>query len=355
MGGTLLMNGRTALGLAFGLAASIAASPAGAAGADAFYRDRTVTFLIGYSVNNGYDVYSRMVARHIGKYLPGNPAVVPKNMPGAGSILAMNYLYNVAPRDGTYLGMIDQAAPLTQLFGMKGLKADVTKFNWIGRITDNAAVLYAWHTAPVQNIRDAFSKELIISAPGQNSRMWATFLKNLLGLKLKILTGYKGAAESRLALERGEIQALTQPYPVLRAEKPEWIRDGKITLLLHVGIDPYPALSGVPMVTDLARNADERKMIEFMASSARIGRSVMSPPGEPAERVRLLRAAFMKVMRDADFLAEIRKARLDLNPMPGDGLQAVIERTVDQPPALVARAKQLAGVGAGRRSGKKKE
>ena len=338
---------------AVAFAGPISAGAAPAAESDGFYKGKTVTYIIGYSVNNGYDIYSRLIARHVGKHLPGRPNVVPKNMPGAGSMIATNYLYNVAPKDGTILGMIDQASPLTQLLGRKGFKADITKFNWIGRITDNAAVLYGWHTAPVQSIREAFQKELIVSAPGQNSRMLSTFLKNLLGIKFRILTGYKGAAESRLAMERGEIHALTQPWTVLRAEKPEWVRDRKVTLLLQVGVDPHPDLKSVPMVADLARNDDERRMIEFMAGSSRIGRAVMSPPGQPAERVAELRSAFMKTVADPEFLAEIERLRLDLDPMPGDKLQAVIAKAVDQPAALVAKARKLADVGAS--GGKKKK
>jgi len=313
-----------------------------AAMAQDFYAGKTVQFIIGFSVNNGYDLYSRMTARHIAKHLPGRPNVVPQNMPGAGSLAAINHLYNVAPKDGTILGMIDQAAPLTQLFDSSSLKADVSKLNWIGRITDNAAVLYGWHTAPVQKIQQASSMELIIAAPGQNSRMLSTFLKNALDLKLKVLTGYKGASESQLAMERGEVHALTQPYSVLRAEKPDWIRDKKITLLMQVGVDGHPDLKDVPLVTDLARNDDERRMVELMAGNSRIGRSVTSPPNQPAERVSDLRRGFSLTMKDPEFLAEIKRLDLDLNPMSGEELQQVIVDSLNVPPSLVARARELA-------------
>jgi tripartite-type tricarboxylate transporter receptor subunit TctC len=347
---TLSIRHHATVALALGSIAVIFGAPP--AGADDFYKGKTVTFLIGYSVNNGYDTYSRLVARHIGKYLPGNPSVVPKNMPGAGSLLATNYLYNVAPRDGTILGMIDQASPVTQLLGRKGLKADITKFNWIGRVTSNAAVLYGWHTAPVQHIREAFKKELIISAPGQNSRILSNVLKELLGLNFRILTGYKGAGESRLAMERGEVHALTQPWSVLRAQKPEWIRDKKVTLLLQVGVDSHPDLKGVPMVADLATTDEQRRLIYFFAGTSRIGRAVMSPPAQPGERVADLRAAFMKVMKDPQFLAEIARAKLDLDPMPGAELQAYIEKSVDYPPMLVAKARKLAAAGGNRKKKK---
>lgn len=309
-----------------------------------FYKGKTLSFIIGFAVNNGYDTYSRLVVRHMGKHLAGNPNMVPQNMPGAASIAAINHLYNVAARDGTVLGMVDQSAPLTQLIEPKAFRADVTKFNWIGRITDNSAVLYGWHSAPVQKIEQAFETELIVAAPGQSSRALMTFLQNLLGLKLRILTGYRGPNDSRLAMERGEIHALTQPYSVLRAEKPDWLRDKTVTLLLQVSVDSHKDLHHIPTVTSLARNMEERRLIELIAGNSRIGRAVLSPPGQPPERVADLRRAFMAAMSDPEFLADIGKLELDLHPMPGEDLQAFVEQAVRVPAELVETAKQLAGI-----------
>ena len=318
------------------------ASIAGSASAQEFYKNKAINFIIGFSVNNGYDNYSRAVARSIGKYLPGRPNVIVQNMPGAGSIAAINYLYNIAAKDGTVLGMIDQAAALTQMLDAKSLRADVTKFNWVGRVTDNSAVLYGWRTAPVQKIREALDTELIVATSGQNSRMLSSLMRNMLGYKIRMLSGYQGAAEAALAMERGEIHALTQPWPILRAEKPDWLRDKKINLLLQVGIDSHPDLKDVPLVTDLARNDDERRLIEFIAGNSRVGRSIVSPPGQPPERIADLRKAFMLTMQDADFLAEIKRDNLDLAPMPGEALQKIIERSISVSPEFVARAKALA-------------
>ena len=324
---------------AIGAASVVGVTPAAA---QEFYRNKTINFVIGFSVNNGYDTYSRAVARHIGKYLPGKPNVVVQNMPGAGSLAAINYLYNAAAKDGTVLGVIDQAAALTQILDPKNMRADATKFNWIGRVTDNSAVLYGWHTAPVKKISDALEKELIIATSGQNSRLLSALLKNMLGYKFRMLNGYQGAAEAALAMERGEIHALTQPWPILRAEKPDWIRDRKINLLLQVGVDSHPDLQATPLVTALARNDEERRMIEFIAGNSRVGRSIVSPPGQPPERVADLRKAFLQVMQDADFLAEIKRDNLDLAPLPGEELQRVIAGSLDVAPELVARAKVLA-------------
>jgi tripartite-type tricarboxylate transporter receptor subunit TctC len=308
---------------------------------DGFYAGRTLTFVVGFGVNTGYDVYSRIVARSIGKYLPGHPNVIVQNMPGAASLTAINYLYNVAPHDGTCIGMIDQAAALTQLIAPRGFRADVAKFNWIGRITGNAAVLFAWHTAAVQRIEDAYQKELIVSATGQNSRMMSALLKNLFGLKFNIVTGYPSSADSQLAMERREIDATTMPWSVLRAEKPDWIADKQVNLLLQIGTESHPGLNQVPLVTSLAKTDEQREILELMTRDSRVGRSITSPPGEPQERVAELRAAFLDTMKDPGFLDEIKRSDLDVGPMAGDALQALMQQATGVSPELVARAVKL--------------
>ena len=310
--------------------------------AQEFYKGKNVTFVIGFGVGNGYDTYSRTVARSIGKYLPGKANVLVQNMPGAGSIAAINHLANIAPKDGTVLGMIDQAAGLTQILDPKSFKADVTKFNWIGRITDNAAVIFAWHTAPIKKMEDAFEKELIIATAGQNSRMLSAMMRNMMGFKMRSLSGYAGPQESNLAMERGEIHALTQPWSVLRSEKPEWLREKKVNILVQVGVDSHPDLTQVPLLATYARTDEERQIVDFLAGNSRVGRAVTSPPGQPPERVADLRAAFMKTMQDPDFLADIKRANLDLAPLSGQELQALVEKTALISPELVAKAKKIA-------------
>jgi tripartite-type tricarboxylate transporter receptor subunit TctC len=328
----------------FAMAAVAALACNAPARAEDFYKGKTLTFVIGFGPGNGYDTYSRAVARSIGKYLPGKPNVVAQNMPGAGSITAINHLANIAPKDGTTLGMIDQAAGLTQMLDPKSFKADITKFNWIGRITDNAAVIFAWHTAPVKKMEDAYDKELIIATAGQNSRMLTAMMRNMLGFRMRALSGYAGPQESNLAMERGEVHALTQPWSVLRFEKPEWLRDGKINILVQVGVDSHPELEHVPLLSKFARNDEDRQVVEFLAGNSRIGRAVTSPPGQPPERVADLRKAFMDTMRDEDFLSDIRRANLDLAPMPGDELQELVLRTTQVSPDIVARARKVAEV-----------
>ena len=312
--------------------------------ADDFYKDKTINFIIPSAAGGGYDAYSRLIANHIGRHLPGQPNVVPQNMPGAGSIRATNFLYNVAPKDGTTIGMVDQAIHLNQILGESELKADVAKFNWIGRILSNSAVLFAWHDAPVKTIQDAFSKELIVSTSGAASRLNWTVLKNLLGMKFRIITGYKGTADSRLAMERGEVHALSMPWSLLKIEGAELLGEKKINLLLQTGADKHPELPQVPRMIDLARTDAERKVLELFSSPSTIGRSVLAPPGLPTERVVALRAAFMASIKDPALLADVKKFKLELDPLSGEQLQASIAGSETFPPALIERARQVAEV-----------
>src|SRR6266566_3062226 len=284
-------------------------------GAD-FYKDRTITFIIGSAPGGGYDTYSRLIASHLGRHILGQPTIVPQNVPGAGSIRAANYLYNVAPKDGTAIGMVDEAIFLNQILGAQEpttdvpkhswfgdilrriagtqeTKTDAVKFNWIGRILANSAILFVRREAGVQKIEDAFDKELIVSASGTASKLNWTVLKNAFGMKLKIVSGYQGSNESLLALMRGEADALSMPWSILKITGEELIRDKKINLLLQTGAEKGADLANVPRMIDLARNDDERKLLELFASPSLIGRSVLAPPGVSIVRVAELRSAFM--------------------------------------------------------------
>jgi tripartite-type tricarboxylate transporter receptor subunit TctC len=322
--------------------ATLALAPSRASAADAFYKGKSITFIINTAAGGGYDTYSRLVASHMGRHIAGAPSIVPQNMPGAAGIRAANYLYNAAKKDGTVIGMVDEGVYLNQILGMPELKADATKFNWIGRILDNSAVLFARRGAPVEKIEDVFTKPLIVSASGAASRLNWTVLKNTLGMKFNIIQGYQGANEALLALTRSEVDALSLPWPIVRAGAP--YRDGEIKLLLQTGIDKDPDLPQVPRMVDLARNEDEKNLLELFSSPSFIGRSVLAPPGVPAERVAELRRAFMDTMADPAFLADLKRARLDVRPLPGEEIQAAIARAGIFPPALIARARRAAEI-----------
>src|SRR2546423_6828185 len=218
------------------IAVVLALTASAAAAAAPFYKGKTVSFIIGSDAGGGYDTYSRLLANHLAGHLEGAPRVTPLNMPGAGSIRAANYLYNVARRDGTTIAMLDEAFPLNQMLGAPELKADATQLTWIGRIVSNNAVLFAGRAAPVQTIGDVFRTELIVSTAGTASQLNWTMLKNALGMKLKLISGYPGSNDALLAMTRGEVDAASMPWPILRVRGEQLIRAGEIRLLLQTGM-----------------------------------------------------------------------------------------------------------------------
>jgi len=313
-----------------------------AAVADAFYKGKTITFIIGSDPGGGYDTYSRLLAAHMGPHLEGTPRITPQNIPGAGGIRAANYLYNSARRDGTVIAMLDEALALNRVLRTPELQADPAKFTWIGRMLSNSAVLFARRAAQVQNIQDVFQKELIVSTSGTASKLNWTVLKNALGMKFKLISGYPGSNDGLLALTRGEVDALSMPWPILRIRAAGLIRDRQIKLLLQTGLEKEKDLSDVPRLIDLARNEEERKLLALFSSPSVIGRSVVAPPQLSPERNTELRRAFMATLRDPKFLADVARAGLELSPLPGEALQAEVARTGEISPALVESARRAA-------------
>ena len=311
------------------------------AGADDFYKGKSISLIIATATGGGYDTYARLIARHLGRHIPGQPAIVPQNMPGAAGIRAANYLYAAAPKDGTAIGMLDQATYLDQVLGTPGLTADATRLNWIGRILSNSAVLYAWHLAKVKRIEDALTQELIVSTSGAASRLNWTVLNNVVGTRLKIITGYQGSSDSRLAMIRGEVDALSQPWPVLKVEAEQLLRDRQINLLLQTGADKHPELAHVPNMIDLAKTNEDKTLLALFSSPSTIGRSIAAPPGAPAERVAMLREAFSATIKDPALLEEAHRLKLELDPLDGAALQAAITGT-SVAPDVVARARRVA-------------
>src|SRR5262245_47678197 len=309
---------------------------------DEFFKGKTINFVIATAPGGGYDTYSRLIARHIGRFLPGQPSVMAQNMPGAAGIRAANYLYNVAPKDGTVIAMLDQAVHLDHILGTAGLSADPATFNWIGRILSNSAVLYAWNTAQVKKIEDVFTHELIVSTSGTASRLNWTVLNNVVGTKFKIITGYKGTTDSRLAMIRGEVEALSQPWSVLKLEGEQLLKEKRINLLLQSGAQRNADLPTVPRMIDLAKKDDDRALLSLFSSPSTIGRSVVAPPGVPAERIAAFRQAFMQAVQDAAFGDEVQELKLELDPLDGAALQASIVGSGSVSPELVARARRVA-------------
>jgi tripartite-type tricarboxylate transporter receptor subunit TctC len=312
------------------------------AAAQDFYQGKTVNFVIGYPVGGGYDTYSRLFASHLGEHIAGHPSVVPLNMPGAVTIRATNYLYNEAPHDGTVIGMIDQAIALNQVLGTAQLRADATRFTWIGRIVGNSAVLYAWHLAKAKTIQDTFSHELIVAAGGVSSRLNWQVLNTVVGTKLKLISGYPGTGEERIAMERGEIEAVSQPWPIIKNELAQWLNEKKINLLVQTGADRNPGLPDVPRMIDLAKNDDDAALLALFSTPSTIGRAVVAPPNLPADRVKELRRALIETLHDPGFLRDAERAKLDLEPLSGEELQAAVASAGKFSPELIARAQHIA-------------
>jgi len=305
-----------------------------------FYKGKTIALIIGSNASGGYDGYGRLLARHMGRHVPGNPSFVPQNMPGANGVRAASHVYSVAPQDGTVLGIFDQAMFLRQVLGTPGLKGDVAKFQWIGRLVSNSAILFAWHTAKVQKMDDAFTHELVVAASGAASRLnWAA-LNTLVGTRFRLVTGYAGPATAKIAMMRGEVEALSLPWSALRSENPEWLRDRQINLLLQTG-DKNPGLEHLPRMVDLAKTDDARRMLEIFASPSVVGRAFAAPPGVPRDRVDILRSAFVAMLKDEAFLADAKKINFDIDAMPGATLQTYFT-AASYPPDLIERAKAIA-------------
>lgn len=312
--------------------------------AEEFYQGRTISYIISYPGGGSYDTYSRLIAAHMGRHLPGQPTVVPQLMPGAGSIRATNYLYNVAARDGTVIGMVDQAIYLSQILGTPELKADATQFNWIGRVAPNTAILFVRSDAPVKKIEDALTMEVIVATPGSSSRLNWTLLNEVVGTKIKMISGYKSANEARLAVARGEVQGLSMPWPEIKLQAAQWLADKEINLLLQTALERHAELPNVPLMVDLAKSEDDRQILRLFSLSNSVGRSVVAPPGLPAERVAALRQAFSDAIADPKLREDAKRGGIELDPMSGIDLQTMLLSNRNFPPAVVERARRIAEV-----------
>jgi tripartite-type tricarboxylate transporter receptor subunit TctC len=310
-----------------------------------FYRGKTLNLIIGTSSGNDYDFRARILARHLGKHIPGEPAIVPQNMPGVGGVKAANYLATIAPRDGTTLHMIMSNMMASEAIGAQGVQFDTRKFFWIGNTTSTPNVTVSWYKSGVTSIEHVKTRELIVGAPGGTvGVVYATAMNRLLGTKFKIVTGYPGGNEVNLAMERGEIDGrASNSWVSWKSTRPDWVKDKKINVLVQVGLQRAPDLADVPLLFELTDDAMERQVLTFLSADTAIARSLVAAPDTPPERVAALRRAFDDTMRDPDFLAEADKALLDIVPMSGADAQKIADSIVNTPPEVVARAKMLLG------------
>lgn len=308
-----------------------------------FPSGKPITMIVSYGTGGGYDIYGRLVARHLGNHLPGTPKIIVKNMPGAGGLSGANYLYTVSPRDGTELGVINQNVALGQLVDAQGVKYDARNFTWIGRATSNVEIFYAWHTAPTDSIADAQTHQIVAggTGPTSSSEVMPRIMNQLLGTKFKLVAGYVDGGAVSLALERGEVDAYVTPWAVLKSSKAQWVRDKKIKILVQFTLERHPDLPDVPTSLDLAKTEADRKVFALFASGSAIGRSVMAPPALPPMITSAFRTGFVATMKDAALIAETEKANLELDWASGEQLQKMVAGVFDVSPDVVAKAAAL--------------
>ena len=323
------------------LLAAAAALPAHAQPVADFYRGKTVNVLIGVGVGGEYDLQARLVARHIGKHIPGNPTVVPQNMTGAGGIKMANFLFTQATRDGTNIGMLGNNFPATQAVGAEGVQFDAVKFLWLGSIAPVVETMAVWHTAGVKTVADLQQKEIVAGASGKGAitYIYPSMMNEFLGTRFKIVTGYPGGNQINLAMERGEVQARNNTWSSWKATKPTWLRDKEIFIIVQAG--PRAGDLDAPSVEDFARTADDRKLIELVTSGTHLGRPMATTPDVPADRLAALRAAYRATMADPEFRAETEKAGFEVAPVYGEEMQKIVERIMSTPKELASRAKHL--------------
>ena len=312
-------------------------------GAD-YFKGKTFDIVVGYGTGGGYDIYARALARHIGRHLPGNPAIVVKNMPGAASRQAANYIYNIAPKDGSVIGTIARGLPTDELLGSPGIRFESQKLTWIGSMNNEVSVGVAWHTSPVKTIDEATRQEMVVGAIS-DSLLFAKVMNAVLGTKLKIITGYKSGGEISLAMERGEVHGrMGWSWSSIVSSNPDWVKDGKIVNMVQFSTSKHTDLPNVPLVTDLARNEDDKALLELVFSRQVIGRPFIAPPGLAPDVTEMLRKAFDDTMRDPVFLAEMQKLDLEINPTSGKEVEALIGRLFKTPANVLERAKEIVPV-----------
>jgi tripartite-type tricarboxylate transporter receptor subunit TctC len=328
---------------ALGLAAVLSIAPALRAEPVAdFYRGKTMKMIIGYGPGGGYDLYGRLAAEFLPRHIPGNPTIIPENMPGGGSLKAILYLYSVAPQDGTYLGSVSQQLAANAVTDEKN-KMEVAKFHYIGRFTSNIDVGVALPKAGVKSFEDARKRQVVVGAEnGSMSLIYAQALNTYGGGKLKIVKGYNGSADIQLAAERGEVDVNgSYSLPAVLVSHPDWVRDGTAVILYQNALKRFPQIPNVPTLSELMLTEEGRTVARVVAGMAEIGRSILTTPGVPEERLAALRAAFQEMLKDPDFLAACTKRNLMLDPAGGQEMDGINQDTMNLPKPIVEALRTL--------------
>ena len=320
-----------------------AAQPACADAVEQFYRGKTLVAATGTGPVGTYAIYAQMIGEYMPRYLPGNPKIIFQTMPGAGGLRAVNHLYNVAPRDGTYMLVVVQTVATDQILQRPGAKYDARRFNYIGRFADNTPVTVGWTAAGVNEPGVLKIREVLTGGTGAASPtdVWPNLMNVIAGTKFRLISGYQGIDETALAMQRGETHAMIGSLAMFRSGFAPYVREDKARILVQYALKRHPAIPDVPTAGELALDASGKAIADLMAASSDIGRSLIAPPDVPPERVQALRRAFDAVMKDPDFLREIAKRDLEVNPATGEELHRIVEANLDVTPEIAARARQL--------------
>lgn len=329
--------------LAIASAFCVATPEATAQGAEKFYRGKTVRVVIGYGVGGGYDLNARLAARHLGKHLPGNPSFVPQNMPGASGMTATGYLYMSAPKDGTAIGTIPVNLARDQVLKGKDAKYDVRKFFWIGRMVSGAGTHFTWHTSGIKSFSDLRNRETVAAGTGPtgNSVVYPRVTNALMGTRIKILKGFKGTSEATLALQRGEVHLVLEPWQSIKSGSPDLLREKKMVLVVQYASRRHPDLQHIPTIMEFCETEEQRRLFTLLLSSAEVGRSLVMPPDVPADRSAAMRGAFDAMITDPELLKDAEKQRMDLDMLGGADLEKIVLASFDSPPKVVARLREL--------------
>jgi len=331
------------------VAAAVAIGSVSATAADAaaqFYRGKTVQVLVGFAPGGGYDLYARTLARYLGKHIPGNPTVITQNMPGAGSMKVMNYLYNAARKDGTFIGTFARGMVFEPLLGhAKGTAFDATKFNWIGSISNEVSVCAFWHTSAVKSWEDMKTKAHKIggSAAGADSDVFPTVLRKVYNLPMKLVTGYSGGgADINLGMERGEVDGRCGwSYSSMLSQSKALVEGKKINIVIQLALEKHEDLPNVPLIMDLPASPQDKAAMRLITSRQAIARPFTAPPGVPPERVKILRDAFDATMKDPDFIREATRLALEVRPVSGAEVDRLIREIYASPPDVIKRASEI--------------
>ena len=330
-----ILSGVIAVGLAVPALADSAPSPAD------FFKGKTITIVTSTGPGGTYDLAARLVARFMPRYIPGNPTMVVQNMPGGGNVVATNYMYSIAPKDGTAIATIHAAMPLHQVLDGRGVRFDASQFNWLGSTGPQNEVIIVWHTAGVTNIQQAMEKQVILGGTGEGSGIFIIpmAMNNVLGTKFKMVIGYTSSEDVNLAMERGEVQARAFSMGSIVAQHSDWISQKKIAIIAQAGAKREKDIPDVPLLTELAKTDEQKQILQLVSSAPGLGQPFVAPPGVPADRLAVLRHAFDEALKDKDLLAEVAKLHFDIDPMNGEEVAAIARQTIAAPPDIVAKTK----------------